>query len=69
MIQDKLIKWYKENKRDLPFRNTDDPYKIWISEIMLQQTTVAAVIPYYERFINRFPTISSLSKADLEEVY
>ncbi|HAD23979.1 MAG TPA: A/G-specific adenine glycosylase, partial [Kandleria vitulina] len=61
MIQDKLIKWYKENKRDLPFRNTDDPYKIWISEIMLQQTTVAAVIPYYERFINRFPTISSLS--------
>ena len=69
MIQEKLIRWYKENKRDLPFRNTEDPYKIWISEIMLQQTTVAAVIPYYERFIDRFPNIYSLSKANLEEVY
>lgn len=49
-IQEKLIKWYEVNKRDLPFRDIKDPYKIWVSEIMLQQTTVTAVIPYYKRF-------------------
>lgn len=59
----KLLKWYSLNKRDLPWRRTTDPYKIWISEIMLQQTTVAAVIPYYERWIKRFPTVDSVSKA------
>lgn len=53
-IQEKLIKWYEVNKRDLPFRDIKDPYKIWVSEIMLQQTTVTAVIPYYKRFIERF---------------
>ena len=52
-IQEKLIKWYEVNKRDLPFRDIKDPYKIWVSEIMLQQTTVTAVIPYYKRFIER----------------
>ena len=56
-IQEKLIKWYEVNKRDLPFRDIKDPYKIWVSEIMLQQTTVTAVIPYYKRFIDRFPDI------------
>lgn len=56
-IQEKLIKWYEVNKRDLPFRDIKDPYKIWVSEIMLQQTTVTAVIPYYKRFIERFPDI------------
>ena len=56
-IQEKLIKWYEVNKRDLPFRDIKDPYKIWVSEIMLQQTTVTAVIPYYTRFIERFPDI------------
>src|SRR5262245_23845277 len=66
--QSKLLNWYSKNKRDLPWRRTHDPYKIWISEIMLQQTTVEAVIPYYERFLKRFPTISSLATANLEEV-
>ena len=53
-IQEKLIKWYEVNKRDLPFRDIKDPYKIWVSEIMLQQTTVTAVIPYYKRFISGY---------------
>ena len=60
-IQEKLIKWYEVNKRDLPFRDIKDPYKIWVSEIMLQQTTVTAVIPYYKRFIERFPDIETIS--------
>ena len=62
-IQEKLIKWYEVNKRDLPFRDIKDPYKIWVSEIMLQQTTVTAVIPYYKRFIERFPDIETLANA------
>ena len=68
-IQEKLIKWYEVNKRDLPFRDIKDPYKIWVSEIMLQQTTVTAVIPYYKRFIERFPDIETLANAAVEEVY
>ena len=68
-IQEELINWYKENKRVLPFRDIDDPYKIWVSEIMLQQTTVTAVIPYYNRFIERFPDVKTLSDASIEEVY
>ena len=52
-----LIQWYHNEKRDLPWRKTLDPYKIWVSEIMLQQTRVDTVIPYYERFIKAFPTI------------
>ena len=52
-IQEKLIKWYEVNKRDLPFRDIKDPYKIWVSEIMLQHTTVTSVIPYYKCFIER----------------
>ena len=68
-IQEKLIKWYEVNKRDLPFRDIKDPYKIWVSEIMLQQTTVTAVIPYYKRFIERFPDIETLANAKIEEVY
>ena len=65
-IQEKLIKWYEVNKRDLPFRDIKDPYKIWVSEIMLQQTTVTAVIPYYKRFIERFPDIETLANATIE---
>lgn len=68
-IQEKLIKWYEVNKRELPFRDIKDPYKIWVSEIMLQQTTVTAVIPYYKRFIERFPDIETLANATIEEVY
>lgn len=62
-LSQQLILWFKKNKRSLPWRTTRDPYKIWISEIMLQQTTVNTVIPYYERWIRRFPNIKSLSSA------
>ncbi len=68
IFQDKLLTWYKESKRDLPWRKNKDPYRIWVSEIMLQQTKVDTVIPYYERFLKRFPTIEHLSEAKEEEV-
>lgn len=63
-FQRDLIEWYEENKRDLPWRRTTDPYKIWVSEIMLQQTKVDTVIPYYQRFIARFPTPAALAEAE-----
>ena len=63
-----LAKWYSRRGRDLPWRRSRDPYRIWLSEIMLQQTTVAAVIPYFERFLARFPTLVELAAADEEEV-
>lgn len=64
-----LIQWYQQNKRDFPWRKDQNPYHIWISEIMLQQTTTETVIPYYERFLENFPTIEALASASLEEVY
>lgn len=64
----KLLSWYQENKRDLPWRRSKDPYRIWISEVMLQQTTVAAVIPYFERFLQKFPTVEALATAPEENV-
>src|SRR5271167_2233706 len=64
----KLLAWFGEFQRDLPWRRTKDPYRIWLSEIMLQQTRVAAVIPYYERFLERFPDIRALAEAPPEEV-
>jgi len=74
-----LLNWYHQNKRNLPWRNhanntsgkqnNPDPYKIWISEVMLQQTTVTAVIPYYEKFIARFPNVQTLAQSTLEDVY
>ena len=67
--QNQLIIWYQNNKRHLPFRETNDPYKIWVSEIMLQQTTVTAVVDYYKRFIERFPDVETLAEAELQEVY
>ncbi len=63
-----LLSWYRNNKRDLPWRRTKDPYKIWISEMMLQQTTVATVIPYYERWFKLFPTVKDLARADIQDV-
>ena len=63
-----LLSWYDKNKRDLPWRHTKDPYYIWVSEIMLQQTTVNAVIPYYERWIKTYPTISKLAQTALQRV-
>ncbi len=67
-IQIKLLQWFKKNKRDLPWRKTDDPYSIWVSEIMLQQTQVTTVIPYYKNFLKSFPTIRHLAKANLSKV-
>src|SRR5262249_13505250 len=63
-----LTAWYSRHARKLPWRNSADPYRIWISEIMLQQTTVTAVIPYFERFLKRFPTLVDLAAAKEEEV-
>lgn len=67
-IAELLINWYKDNKRNLPWRNTTDPYKIWLSEIILQQTRVAQGLPYYLNFVHKFPTIHHLASATEEEV-
>src|SRR5215475_12689189 len=63
-----LLAWFSQFQRDLPWRRTRDPYPIWLSEIMLQQTRVAAVIPYYEKFLERLPTVEALAAAPEEEV-
>ena len=62
------MRWYGRHKRDLPWRRSNDPYAVWVSEIMLQQTRVAAVIPYYERFLERFPHVEDLAKASEAEL-
>lgn len=67
-IQTQLISWYKKNQRPLPWRKTDDPYYIWVSEVMLQQTQVNTVLPYYRAFILRFPNVKSLAEADINDV-
>ena len=67
-FREKLLVWYDAHKRDLPWRRTQDPYKIWISEIMLQQTRVDTVIPYYERFLDWFPTVADLAQAPEEKL-
>ncbi|MBL4886184.1 MAG: A/G-specific adenine glycosylase [Planctomycetaceae bacterium] len=64
----KLRRWYAKHKRELPWRITRNPYDIWLSEIMLQQTTVATVIPYYRRFLEHFPTVTNLAQAEESEV-
>ena len=64
----RLLAWFREGHRDLPWRRTREPYRIWLSEIMLQQTRVAAAIPYFERFVLRFPDVAALSEAPQEEV-
>lgn len=63
-----LINWYLTHKRDLPWRNTSDPYKIWLSEIILQQTRVEQGLPYYLKFIKKYPDVKKLAKADEDEV-
>jgi A/G-specific adenine glycosylase len=63
-----LLQWYEQNRRDLPWRRSHNPYHIWVSEVMLQQTRVETVIPYYHRFIDRFPTIDALAEAPEEEL-
>ncbi len=67
-IQRKLTSWYEHSKRDLPWRNDRDPYRILVSEMMLVQTTVTAVVPYFERFLARFPTIAALAAAEEGDV-
>src|SRR5699024_11159476 len=63
-----LLAWYDASKRDLPWRDVDDPYLIWLSEIMLQQTQVNTVKSYFKRFIRQFPTIEDLANASQEQV-
>ena len=63
-----LLSWWDANRADLPWRRTNDPYAIWIAEVMLQQTQIAAVIPYYERWLARFPTVAALAAAPLGDV-
>ena len=63
-----LINWYNQNKRDLPWRNTNDPYRIWISEIILQQTRVNQGMDYYLKFIERFPEVSDIANASQDEL-
>ena len=65
----RLLAWYERHKRDFPWRRTHDPYRIWLSEILLQQTRVEAVIPYYEKFLARFPDVLTLAKAPLDDVF
>jgi len=67
-FRQKLLAWYDKNKRDLPWRRSKNPYHIWVSEIMLQQTRVDTVIPYYERFLDWFPTVESLANAPEERL-
>jgi len=67
-IQKRLLRWFERNARDLPWRKIQDSYAIWISEIMLQQTQVPTVIPYYQKFLKSFPTVQHLAKANLSRV-
>ncbi len=68
LLQTSLQIWYFENRRELPWRKSKDAYRIWISEVMLQQTTTQAVIPYYEKFLGRFPSVELLAEASEKEV-
>lgn len=67
-LKKKLLRWYDTHHRELPWRNNHDPYKIWVSEVMLQQTTVKAALPYYSKWIELFPDVISLSRARLQKV-
>jgi A/G-specific adenine glycosylase len=67
-FQERLLSWYADNKRDLPWRKTSDPYNILVSEIMLQQTQVERVIPKYEEFLQKYPTLETLASAPVEDV-
>jgi A/G-specific adenine glycosylase len=67
-LRSSLLSWYDRHRRELPWRRTRDPYRIWVSEVMLQQTTVKTVLPYYAAFVERFPTLRSLAEEPVEEV-
>ena len=65
---DKLINWYNQNKRDLPWRKTSDPYVVWVSEIILQQTKIQQGLPYFKKFIIKFPNIKALAQAEVDDL-
>jgi A/G-specific adenine glycosylase len=67
-FQSRMLAWFRAHQRDLPWRGSRDPYRIWVAEVMLQQTRIAAVMPYYQRFLARFPTVQSLARAPESEV-
>ena len=67
-FQSRLLAWFRTHRRELPWRASRDPYRIWVAEIMLQQTRIAAVIPYYDRFLRRFPDVRALARARQPEV-
>ena len=67
-FQSTLLQWYERNKRDLPWRKTDDPYHIWLSEVILQQTRVEQGLPYYEKFVRNYPRVENLAEAELDKV-
>lgn len=67
-FRSQLLSWYDEHKRSMPWRDCSDPYKTWISEIMLQQTRVDQAMPYFKRFVERFPTVYELAEAEQQEV-
>ncbi|MGD8269805.1 MAG: A/G-specific adenine glycosylase, partial [Desulfobacterales bacterium] len=67
-LRRRLLAWYRAHRRPLPWRNTKNPYPVWISEVMLQQTTVNTVLPFYRRFTERFPDLQDLARADLQDV-
>src|SRR5437764_9937338 len=67
-IRRRLLAWFDRHRRDLPWRRDRDPYRVWVSEVMLQQTTVAAVVPYFQRFLAAFPTVTALAAADEQDV-
>src|SRR5262245_54453677 len=64
-----ILRWFDEHRRDLPWRRTKDPYAIWVSEVMLQQTRVGTVVPYFARWMARFPSVGALARADLDDVF
>src|SRR2546423_6963037 len=68
LLPRRLLAWFATARRDLPWRRDRDPYRIWVSEVMLQQTTVAAVVPYFERFLHAFPSLPDLAAAPEQEV-
>ena len=68
-IREHLLAWSHAHRRDLPWRGERDPYRIWVSEVMLQQTQVKTVIPYYRRVVSRLPTQGCMGEAELDEVF
>ena len=67
-MKNRLLNWYDNHKRPMPWRVNTNPYRVWISEVMLQQTQISTVIPYYERWMNQFPSIETVAKANIDDI-